>query len=96
MRLSRATWVALLISSFCSLAIADALNDRKVELQKLKETISAFQQQAAQTKSQHQKELDALKDADRAVGRSKKELRGIEKKITRLRAAPCSLSKAKE
>ncbi|MGA1008880.1 MAG: murein hydrolase activator EnvC family protein, partial [Sedimenticolaceae bacterium] len=81
MRLSRATWVALLISSFCSLAIADALNDRKVELQKLKETISAFQQQAAQTKSQHQKELDALKDADRAVGRSKKELRGIEKKL---------------
>jgi len=81
MRLSRATWVALLISSFCSLAIADALNDRKVELQKLKETISAFQQQAAQTKSQHQKELDALKDADRAVGRSKKELHGIEKKL---------------
>jgi len=81
MRLSRATWVALLISSFCSLAIADALKDRKVELQKLKETISAFQQQAAQTKSQHQKELDALKDADRAVGRSKKELRGIEKKL---------------
>ena len=81
MRFSRATWVALLISSFTAYAFADALNDRKGELQKLKETISAFQQQAAQTKSQHQKELDALKDADRAVSRSKKELRGIEKKL---------------
>jgi len=81
MRLSRATWVALLISSFTAYAFADALNDRKGELQKLKETISTFQQQAAKTKSQHQKELDALKDADRAVGLSKKELRGIEKKL---------------
>ncbi|MGA1008883.1 MAG: hypothetical protein ACO3SE_09970, partial [Sedimenticolaceae bacterium] len=60
---------------------ADALKDKKVELQKLKEIISSFQQQAAQTKSQHQKELDALKDADRAVGRSKKELRSIENKL---------------
>ena len=81
MRFSRATWVALLISSFTADAFADALNDRKGELQKLKETISAFQQQAAKTKNQHQTELDALKDADRAVSRSKKELRGIEKKL---------------
>ena len=62
MRFSRATWVALLISSFTASAFADALNTRKGELQKLKETINAFQQQVAKTKSQHQKELDALKD----------------------------------
>ena len=81
MRFSRATLVALLMISFSLNAVADALKDKKVELQKLKEIISSFQQQAAQTKSQHQKELDALKDADRAVGRSKKELRSIENKL---------------
>jgi len=81
MRFSRATLVALLMISFSLNAFADALKDKKVELQKLKEIISSFQQQAAQTKSQHQKELDALKDADRAVGRSKKELRSIENKL---------------
>jgi septal ring factor EnvC (AmiA/AmiB activator) len=69
------------MSSFSLIAFADALKDKKVELQKLKETISSFQKQAAQTKSQYQKELDALKDADRAVGRSKKELRSIENKL---------------
>jgi len=81
MRISRATCVALLMSSFSLIAFADALKDKKVELQKLKETISSFQKQAAQTKSQYQKELDALKDADRAVGRSKKELHSIENKL---------------
>ena len=81
MRFSRATLVALLMISFSLNAFADALKDKKVALQKLKEIISSFQQQAAQTKSQHQKELDALKDADRAVGRSKKELRSIENKL---------------
>jgi len=81
MRFSRATLVALLMISFSFNTFADALKDKKVELQKLKEIISSFQQQAAQTKSQHQKELDALKDADRAVGRSKKELRSIENKL---------------
>lgn len=81
MRFSRVTLVALLMISFSLNAVADALKDKKVELQKLKEIISSFQQQAAQTKSQHQKELDALKDADRAVGRSKKELRSIENKL---------------
>jgi septal ring factor EnvC (AmiA/AmiB activator) len=81
MHISRATCVALLMSSFSLFAFADALKDKKVELQKLKETISSFQKQAAQTKSQYQKELDALKDADRAVGRSKKELRSIENKL---------------
>ena len=81
MRFSRATLVALLMISFSLNAVADALKDKKVELQKLKEIISSFQQQAAQTKSQHQKELDALKDADRVVGRSKKELRSIENKL---------------
>ena len=81
MRFSRATLVALLMISFSFNTFADALKDKKVALQKLKEIISSFQQQAAQTKSQHQKELDALKDADRAVGRSKKELRSIENKL---------------
>ena len=81
MRFSRATLVALLMISFSFNTFADALKDKKVELQKLKEIISSFQQQAAQTKSQHQKELDALKDADRAVGRAKKELRSIENKL---------------
>ncbi len=81
MRFSRATLVALLMISFSFNTFADALKDKKVELQKLKEIISSFQQQVAQTKSQHQKELDALKDADRAVGRSKKELRSIENKL---------------
>lgn len=81
MRFSRATLVALLMISFSFNTFADALKDKKVELQKLKEIISSFQQKAAQTKSQHQKELDALKDADRAVGRSKKELRSIENKL---------------
>ena len=81
MRFSRATLVALLMISFSFNTFADALKDKKVELQKLKEIISSFQQQAAQTKSQHQKELDALKDADRAVGRSKKKLRSIENKL---------------
>jgi len=95
MSLSRATWVALLISSLAAVSFADTLNDKKVELKKLQETIKSFQQQAAKTKTQHQKELNALKDADKAVSRSKKELQGVEKKLQQSERRLSQLAKQK-
>jgi len=93
--LSRATWVALLIGSLAAVSFADTLNDKKVELKKLQETIKSFQQQAAKTKTQHQKELNALKDADKAVSRSKKELQGVEKKLQQSERRLSQLAKQK-
>ena len=95
MSLSRATWVALLIGSLAAVSFADTLNDKKVELKKLQETIKSFQQQAAKTKTQHQKELNALKDADKAVSRSKKELQGVEKKLQHSERRLSQLAKQK-